>query len=587
MRTTRFFWKIFGGTVAVITITAVVVYLAALPTIERDVRQEAERHVAQEAELAVELFRASYSPGSGELDRRGLEELAERLPESRFTFIAEGGEVLFDSWGDVALMDNHASRPELASPGEPVTRYSRTVDEDMVYVALVVEVGGEPIGHARVAVSLGDPDQRARELGRAVRNGAFLAALISFSLAWVFARRVTKPISEISALVTDIGAKNTTRRLDVRRDDELGRLAMAVNQMADELQGQIQRVERDRTEREAIFSAMADGILAVDANQNVLFVNRPARQLLGNLEGRLKGSPVWELIRNRDLLEVVERCLEEETRVGGEARIPNEDGHRDVELTAVPMGTAGGEHQGCVLELRDVTDLRRLEAMRQDFVSNVSHELKTPLTAMRGYTESMLEDADMPESLRRSFLEKAHANVERLAAMVSDLLSLSRLQSDEHELSFEPLDLDKLAPAVLSDLSDLADSRQIRLELECDEPGLTVAADASALSMAMSNLVANAIQYSPEGEVVRVQVGREGPEVRFAVSDRGPGIPPGEQERIFERFYRVDKARSRKLGGTGLGLSIVKNVMATHGGRIELESRVGLGSRFSLFLEGA
>lgn len=587
MRAAGFFWKIFGGTVAVILITAVVIYLAALPTLDRDLRRNVEVRVGQEAEIAAELCVQSYDPATRTFDTSPLERLSKRVVDSRLTLIDADGVVLFDSHEDPAKMDNHRLRAELSFPGKPITRFSRTLVEEMVYVALPVQLEGERVAFARVAVSVQDRQERIADLRSAIRNGAVLAMLISLLLAWVFAQRVTQPISDIAALVTEIGAHHTTRRLDVRRDDELGRLALAVNHMADELQGQIARVERDRTEREAIFSAMADGILAVDKEQNVLFVNRPARQLLGGLEGRLKGQPVWELVRNRELLEVIERCLEKEERSQGQTRVPTKEGERVVELTAVPMGVPGGEHQGSVLELRDVTDLRRLEAVRQDFVSNVSHELKTPLTSMRGYTEAILEDDEMPEALRRSFLEKAYANTERLVAIVGDLLSLSRLQSVQHELTFEPLDLVSLAAEITEDMGDLADTKRIKLEFNAPEPPLMVNADVEALNMAISNLISNAIRYSPEDETVNVNLAQHGEVVQVEVSDHGPGIPEHEQERIFERFYRVDKARSRKLGGTGLGLAIVKNVMATHGGRVELDSKPGEGSLFRLVLDCA
>ena len=579
-----FFWKIFGGTVAVILITAFVVYLAALPTIARSLQQETEQRVQNEARLVAELCLGVLDAESGEFRLQGLERAVQGLGASRMTLIGKDGTVLLDSHEDPDTMDAHHTRPEVLNPGEPVTRYSRTLEKEMTYVALPLELEGEVFGFSRVAVSVEDREGRVADLRGAIRRGALLAGLISLVLAGIFAGRVTRPLSEIAVLVGEIGSQQTTRRLDVRRDDELGRLAEAVNHMADDLQGQIARVERDRAEREAIFSAMADGLLAVDHQQNVLFVNRPARTLLNIQESRVKGRPVWELVRNADLVDALERCLSTAERASGQTRIQNDDGERLVELTAVPMAGTAGAHRGCVLELRDVTDLRRLEAVRRDFVSNVSHELKTPLTAMRGYLEAVLEDEEMPDTLRKSFVGKAHRNTERLAAIVGDLLSLSRLESEEHALAFEPLDVNELAETVVGDLRDLAESRRQAVTLELPDESPHVDADAQALGMALSNLLSNALQYSPEGEDVQLRVHEQGDEVRLEVSDRGPGIPKHEQERIFERFYRIDKARSRKLGGTGLGLAIVRHVMAAHQGRVELQSTPGAGSRFTLVL---
>lgn len=579
-----FFWKIFGGTVAVISITAFIVYLAAVPTLSESLRQDIELRVRQEARLAAELAVDVLLDPSQESRKRDIERAVEDLGTSRLTVINTAGEVVLETQADPEDMDNHASRPEFIDPGTIVTRWSETLEQDMTYVAHAVEHEGQLLGHARMALPHEDQVGRITDLRGAVRKGALLAALFSLVLAGIFARRVTQPLTQIAELVSEIGTKQTTRRLEVTRDDELGQLGRAVNRMADDLQGQIARVERDRSEREAIFSAMADGLLAIDKNQNILFINQPARRLLGIGEGRIKGRPVWELVQDRNIIEALERCLETEVRSRGESTLESEDGAHKVELTAVPMAGTASANRGCVLELRDVTDLRRLEAVRRDFVSNVSHELKTPLTAMRGYLEAMLEDDDMPEPLRASFIQKAHRNTERLAAIVGDLLSLSRLESEEHELAFEPLELIDLAEVVGSDLRDLAESRRQAILVESPEQQVHVNADAQALGMALSNLVSNALQYSPEGEEVRVTIASADEEVRIDVVDRGPGIPPEEQERVFERFYRVDKARSRKLGGTGLGLSIVRHVVAAHHGRVELESEPGRGSCFSIFL---
>jgi two-component system, OmpR family, phosphate regulon sensor histidine kinase PhoR len=579
-----FFWKVLGGTVAVILITATGVYIATLPTIERSLQRAAEQRVEHEASWAATLCEQAFDLSKGEFDTSRFAAIAEAGLGSRFTLILADGRVLFDSHQDPVSMDNHASRAEVRDPGRAVTRFSRTLEHEMTYFALPVMVGGQLRGYSRVSVPVEDREARLASFGRAIRSGALVAALVSVLLAVLFARRVTQPLSEIAELVTELGSTQTTRRLGVQREDEVGRLARAVNHMADDLRAQTERVGRDRAEREAIFAALADGLLAVDRDQNVLFINQQARALLGDLPETVKGTPVWELTRSSALIDVISRCLGSETRVDGETRMGEGEGVRVVELTAVPMAGGGGVQRGCVLELRDVSDLRRLEAVRRDFVTNVSHELKTPLTAMRGYTEAILEDEDMPEATRRAFLEKAHRNTERLVAIVGDLLSLSRLESEEHELAFEQLDGTELAQAVVGDLHDLAQARHVRLAVEVSEVPLLVRADAQALSMALSNLITNAIQYSPEGGLVRVVLVRAEGELRFDVFDKGPGVPHHEQERIFERFYRLDKARSRKLGGTGLGLAIVRHVMAAHGGRVLLESEPGEGSRFSLCL---
>ncbi len=582
MKPVGFFGRVFGGTVAVILITAFGVYFAALPTIERSLEREAEHRVELEAFWAAELCERSFDVASGTFDTSRFDAIADAELGSRFTLVAPEGRVLFDSQRPAASMDNHSLREEILAPGKAVTRFSRTVEKAMTYFALPVRVAGELRGYSRVSVPVEDRETRLADLRRAIEYGAMLAALVSLLLAWYFARRVTQPLSEISELVAELGKEPTARRLRVRSTDEVGRLASAVNDMADDLQSQVARVDRDRAERDAIFAALTAGLLAVDQEQRVLFINQQAREILGGIEGRVKGTPVLELSRNSALIDVIDRCLESESRVSGEARMSSSEGERTIEITAVPMDGEAGSRRGLVLEMSDVSELRRLEAVRRDFVSNVSHELKTPLTAMRGYTEAILEDSEMPVDMQRTFLEKANKNTERLVAIISDLLSLSRLESDESALAFEALEISALAREALDDLHDFAESRQMTLTLEVLENEPEVKADDQAVRMAISNLVSNAIRYSPEGGEVRVVLRADGDELRLDVIDQGQGIPLHERERVFERFYRLDKARSRKLGGTGLGLAIVRHVMSSHGGRVELESEVGKGSCFSL-----
>ena len=585
MRRAGFFWKVFGIMAAAIVVAALVVYLIALPSLDRHYVRETERNVARETQLARAATALAWSSETQRFDVAPLVEMTEGLPETRFTLIAADGEVLFDNREDPSSMDNHAGRAEVRSPGRPVTRYSRTLEREMTYYALPVEVDGELRAYARVAVSVHDRDQRAAELRRALEGGAALAGLVALVLAFLFTARLTRPLREIAALVGEVGEGRPSHRLRVDSDDEVGRLAGAVNTMADQLQEKMERVERDGAEREAILSAMASGLLALDGEQRVLFVNAHARKLLALPPGPVKGTRLWELSRNVELADLLASCAEDGEPHQAETTLQTNGTARSVELSAVRLLGEGGEPRGFVLVLHDITELRRLEAVRRDFVSNVSHELKTPLTAMAGYLEAVLENPEMPDEQRRSFLSKANQNTDRLTAIVTDLLSLARLESEEQSLELETLSLLDVAEEAVRDSGDLAHSREITVEVEQDEnEPLPVEADAQILAVAISNLLSNAIKYSPEGETVTLRLFREGEEAVLEVVDRGPGIAPGEQDRIFERFYRVDKARSRKLGGTGLGLAIVRHVMAAHHGRVELESAPGKGSTFRLTL---
>ena len=587
MNSIGFFGKVFLGLVVVILITAFGAYFAAIPIVSKSLEAEALDRVEQSSPRALERVRRAFDLATGELDASRLASEFTVKDRTRLTVVLPNGRVVFDSQEEERLLGDHSRRPEIVTPGKALVRYSTTQRRRLAYVARPVESGDAILAFARTAEPLDEDPARLNDLRRAIQSGALVAVLFSLLLAWVFARRVTRPINEIAGLVAEIGSQQTGRRVRLNRSDELGGLGLAVNTMADNLQSQNARIDRDRKEREAIFSALAAGLLAVDRDQNVLFINQQARQLLGGVEGIVKGKPLWELTRNTSMIAVIEECLESGERTSGETRMVSLEGEGVVELTAVPLASEAGGVRGCVLELDDVSELRRLEAMRRDFVSNVSHELKTPLTAMRGFIEAVLDDDEMPPKMQHSFLQKAHKNTGRLVAIVSDLLSLSRLESTGNELEFEPVELTELAQSVIDDLSDLADSRQSEIRL--DDPGESVfaRADGQALAMALSNLISNAIHYSPEGGEVLVRPRLRGSEVVVEVVDQGPGIPAHERERVFERFYRLDKARSRKLGGTGLGLAIVRHVMSAHHGRVELESELGRGSCFRLVLPKA
>jgi len=585
MRDMSFFWKILGITVAGIFVALVVSYLTARPELEKQYARQTEHDVGVEARLLRAIAAGSWNAAEERFDLAPLEEAARGMDETRLTLIAANGVVIFDNRENPAVMDNHGTRPEVLHPGKAVTRFSRTLDREMTYFALPVEIDGVLRAHARAAISSADRDERAAELVGALQRGALISGLVALVLALVFSRTVTRPLREIAALVGEVGRHTPARRLHAEGNDEVARLARAVNTMADELQRKLERVERDGAEREAILKAMASGLLALDGEQRVLFANSHARRLLSLPAGEIKGKHLWELSRKVELSDLLGSEEEAGQPRRTEASLVVGGGERQVELSAVTLPANGDAPGGFVLVMHDITELRRLEAVRRDFVSNVSHELKTPLTAMAGYLEAVLEDPEMPDAQRQAFLTKASQSTGRLTAIVTDLLSLSRLESEEASLELVKQHLLDVIDGAIGDVADLASSRDIFVDTRLGEADFVpVRAEAPTLTLAITNLLSNAVKYAPRGQTVTLRLAQEGGEVRIDVIDHGPGIPSGEQDRIFERFYRIDKARSRKLGGTGLGLSIVRHVMAAHGGRVELESAVGKGSTFRLVL---
>ncbi|MFT7486117.1 MAG: two-component system phosphate regulon sensor histidine kinase PhoR [Candidatus Paceibacteria bacterium] len=585
MNALGFIWKVFGGMVAVILIAALVIYVSVLPALDERVTSETEVYVVQSASLVAELASATWQAGIEWADQQPLHRAAAALEGSRVTLITADGKVGYDSHEDPQVMDNHLGRPELQDPGVPIRRFSRTLQKEMTYCAEPVIVNGETRAYARVAIATVDLRARIAGWRAAIRNGVLLASLASLLFAAFFSQRLTRPLSNIASLVDEVGRGRTSRRLKVEGHDEVGRLARAVNKMADDIASHIERIEQDGAEREAILSTMTDGVLAMDHERRVLFINDPGCVFLQATEAEVLGKPIWELIRLSVLNELLDRCANEGLAVRGHADFETPEGQRNVEMSAAPMVELEGSSSGCVLILRDVSELRHLEAVRRDFVTNVSHELKTPLTAMRGYVEAVLEDDSMEPERRISFLTKAQRNTERLSAIVTDLLSLSRLESEEREMVFESRDVGELFGEAQAEVLDFAESHCIRIELQSPTPPIQVEVDTPMLVLALSNLISNAVRYSPNGAVVWLSARCAANEVRLEVKDHGPGIPPQDLDRIFERFYRVDKARSRNLGGTGLGLSIVNHAIHAHEGRVEVASEVGKGSTFTLVLK--
>ena len=556
-------------------------------------RARAQWHASLRSSAVLFAAAVDAAWDGAQLDGERLRGVQQQLAGLRLTVVATDGRVLFDSHEDPALMESHASRPERSRPGSVVERRSWTTKRDMLYVAWplaaaerALEAPRAPEAPQWVRASLfaSDVDAHLSALRKPLWGSFALALALALAAAGWAARRAARPIEELAAVVAQIGAGDVRERVQVPAVRELEGLGRAVNRAIDELALRLARMGREQLEKDAILAGMAEGVIAVDHDQRVVLANAAAREMLDAAERDPRGRPIWELTRVPEVVQTVADCMREDRHVRAEARLAREEGDRVLELAATPLSMSEQEARwGSVLVLHDVSELRRLEQVRRDFVANVSHELKTPLTAMRGYLETVLDDPDMADAVRVEFLTKAERSTERLAAIVTDLLTLARAESEvqrERELA----DLRELAEECVRDLRASAETKLIRIDLLAPGAELPILADSPMILAAIRNLLENAIKYSPEQSAIQVTAGRLDGYAWLEVADQGPGIPPGEQERIFERFYRVDKDRSRTLGGTGLGLSIVRNVLVAHGGDVNVKSQLGRGSRFRLRL---
>jgi two-component system phosphate regulon sensor histidine kinase PhoR len=495
--------------------------------------------------------------------------------------------VLNDSETDEAL-ESHGERPEVSqalhgNTGSS-TRLSRTLQQEMLYVALPLVRNGKIVGAIRSAVPLTSIARSVHSFQATVATGGLVVALLAAVVSLVVARRISRPMEEMR-----VGAERFARgelgyKLMVPESEEMAGLAETLNYMAQQLEERIRTIVQQKNEQEAVLASMVEGVLAVDTELRVISINKAAEALLGNTRPAATGRSLQEVVRNADLRRFVSHALISNLPIEGDIVMRGET-DRVLQAHGTALRDAQQRGIGAVVVLNDVTRFRQLENMRRDFVANVSHELKTPITSIKGFIETLLDGAMENAQDAARFLGIIAKQAERLNAIIEDLLRLSAIEQSEGaaDIVLEPCAVRQVLEAAVYDCQGPAIERRVGIDLVCD---LAVEAKMNAplLEQAIVNLLENAIKYSESGGEVHLSAAPENGEVVILVKDQGCGIPAEHLPRIFERFYRVDRGRSRKLGGTGLGLSIVKHIVNVHHGRVLVESTPGKGSTFSIRL---
>ena len=511
---------------------------------------------------------------------------------ARVTIVDSSGRVLADSTADATTMENHANRPEvqqaIAQGHGQAIHHGETLNRDLVCQAVRYEEADGQLIVIRLAVPLSEIDLSVSELRQRLLIASIVMLLIGAIASLGFARMFSARIDRLKDFSQRIAEGDFRPLLPEGPRDELSALADSMNQTAARLDLEIRMLSGERNRSSAILRSMVEGVAVIDADERLVFYNRAFSEIFGVQDA--EGRPLIEVVRNAELVGLIRKALR------GDEGLQNDISMGIVQMqnfsvTAAPvkaLDPAGAEHDlakakpsGAVVVLHDVTELRRLERVRQDFVANVSHEFKTPLTAIQGFAETLLGGAlDDPTNNRR-FLDIIRNHAIRLARLTNDLLKLARIEAGKLEVEFFPVGLIELIEGCAETTLMKASRKQITLEIEVP-PGLpAVQGDASLLRDVLQNLLDNAIQYTPAGGHVHVTAEAKGREAVITVSDTGLGIPTSDRERIFERFYRVDAARSREAGGTGLGLSIAKHIVEAHNGRLWVDSVIGEGSKFS------
>ncbi len=510
-----------------------------------------------------------------------------RLSGTRVTVVLPSGRVIGDSDEAPEQMDNHADRPEvreaLAGGTGRAVRYSRTLRQDWVYVAVPVRGNGAIIGVVRASTSLASVNDALRGAYLRIALAGAAVALLAVLVSLVLARRIAGPVRRMVAGTRRLAAGDFETRLVPPDSVELAELAGAMNAMARDLRERMEAADRQRAELDAVLSSMEEGVLAVDRDGRVISLNRAAAELFGVESQTARGREVREVVHNTQLQECVARLLASPAPFCEDVTL-SAHGERHLLVSATGLRDGRGGEAGALLVLEDVTELRRLERVRSDFVANVSHEIRTPVTSIKGYAETLLSDAREDPESRDRFLEIIARQADRLAALVDDILSLARLERSEGsgDTGLERVAVSTAMEGAVQACAPKAADRRVRISVSCPVD-LVMEANPALVEQALLNLLDNAVKFSEPGGEVRMAAQSDAAGVSVSVADTGPGIAPDHQVRIFERFYRVDRGRSRAMGGTGLGLAIVKHIMFLHGGRVEVESEPGKGSRFSLW----
>ena len=579
VRLKLFIGSMAAAALAVLTMAALVPW--QLRVQERDAIQ---RRLTDESKLIADLLTSARSLGEADMDREA--DRLGALVSGRVTLIAGDGRVVGDSTqapADLPGLENHATRPEVvAAQGGTVgtsQRYSTTLNTDMVYVAMRTD--HPVVKYVRLALPLSDINAQLATIGSATALALGAALVAALVLSALFSAPLARRVEAVAAVAKRYSSGDFSRPAHDYGEDELGAVARALDGAAQELGRRIDDLSRDRARTEAILAGMVEGVLIVDRQGKVQLVNRAAQEMLRVTE-QATGRPYVEVIRHPDIAALLGSSLRREPTASRELTLS-----RDASRTFVARAAAvaSGSDGGAVLVLHDITDLRKAGQIRQDFVANVSHELRTPLTAIRGYVEALLDNPAL-SSESQGFLEIIGRHTARMERLVKDLLRLARLDARQEPLERTRCNVRDAFDAVLADLAPQIEAREHRITIDVPAEAAHADADAGKLHDILRNLVENAVNYSPAQSDIRLAAERHGGMVHVVVSDSGPGIPPNDLARVFERFYRVDKSRSGP-GGTGLGLSIVKHLVELHDGQVTVANRPEGGAVFTVVLPDA
>jgi len=550
--------------------------------------EKSRADLSSRAQLVLQQVSEGWPSEFHEATQKQVETFG-RVSATRVTLILPSGRVVGDSEEHPSRMDNHANRPEIQEAMEGRTgssvRFSHTLNYHLMYVAIPAIQGGQVVGVVRTSLPLMQIEEALAGIQNKIALAGLVIILFVTPISVWMSRRISHPLFIMKKSAERFARGELESRIQVEGSEDVISLARALNQMAAQLDERIRTITTHRNEQQAILSSIVEGLIAVDSEERIISLNEAAAQFLDVSIGHATGRSIQEVMRHTPLQKFVRKALTVLETVEEDIVLDTLEGEHYLQAVGTALRDAQDKRIGAVIVLNDVTRLKKLETVRRDFVANVSHELRTPITSIKGFVETLLNGAMESREDTERFLNIMAKQADRLNAIIEDLLALSRIEqeSEKYQIVLEKTGLKSVLETAILDCHSKASEKKIRIDLQCD-PKLKVSINPPLIEQAVVNLIDNAIKYSSENTSVRVRAEESDHQVILSVLDEGRGIGEEHLPRLFERFYRVDKARSRQLGGTGLGLSIVKHIAQAHGGRVGVESTVGRGSIFRIHI---
>ena len=581
MRHSPIFLRLYAGFAVVILFSILIVGLMVQRQIEQASLRDISNNLSSQAFILQQSFANTGQQTQSQIQQT-LKQIGQRT-DTRVTLLTKDGVVIADSEFNASEMDNHRYRPEIiaantADIGQS-RRYSKTLQKPMLYVAVSAMASSGNLGYIRTALPTQRIDEEINYLRRVIIIAASLTALIALFIGYWLAMSFARPLRQMTLIAKNYAHGRYQLRIPSQRRDEIGDLARSLNQMADISSQRFDIIKTERDQLSTILKSMNEGVITVTSEGLITHVNAAACRMLRTSGEHCLGQALKDIDGSDNLDQAFRQCQQQQTSVEQTIQLDGYTFSRHYRLHVTLLKQS--HRADAILVLQDITAVQRIDKMRADFVANASHELKTPITAIRGFAETLIEDDTIDHAIQQRFMRKIHGQSIRLSALVSDLLALSRLESNDEAYNTQ-VDLQRVVQRVCANLQAVAQTQQVTLELQTKDGPVTLLGDDNALGQMATNLIDNAIKYTAaKGTVTVALTVTEGLAV-LAVKDNGLGIDESDQERIFERFYRVDKARSQSLGGTGLGLAIVKHIVQSHKGRLQLKSKLNQGSTFTI-----